>query len=188
LRRNTGLVLLFRTETFGGRHCRDCGIAKFRDTTNYTLIAGWWGLISFFVNWVFLIANVVSRRKVNALTRPVRVPGSPPPLDAGRALWKRAGIWVPIGAIVLASVSSMLGDGSETSGFYNIDRPEDLLERCVEIVGDEVGEADCGSANDGRISGVVDSEADCPATSDGSFRLQGGRIGSKIVCVSSSGP
>ena len=181
-RRNTGLFIMFRTETFGGRHCRECGIARFRDTTNHTLFAGWWGLISFVLNWVFLALNVASWRKVAALPTPLRDPRQRPPLAMGRPLVQRFGIWVPIALALVIGVGAVTAEDPKTDGFTNVYRAEDLLERCIEVVDDEVGEVPCDGPNDGRVTAVAEDDLGCPATSVGSFSLDG--IGGKVACVS----
>lgn len=58
--RNTGLVIMFRWETLAAQSCRACALGDFARMTVWTLLLGWWGLISFFLNWVFLAVNVFS--------------------------------------------------------------------------------------------------------------------------------
>ena len=177
------MVVMFQMETYRGRHCRDCGIARFRETTNSTLIAGWWGVISFVVNWVFLAMNVAARRKVSALPGPLRAPNTPSPLPLGRLITRRLGIWVPVGMVGLLVVGAVFAEDPKTDGFLDVTRTEQLLQRCVEVVDDEVGEVGCDGPNDGWVSAVVDDEFDCPATSVWSFSFEG-VSGPDVVCVS----
>ncbi|MEW5741209.1 MAG: hypothetical protein AB1938_19960 [Myxococcota bacterium] len=58
--RNTGMIIMFRWETLAGQSCRGCALRDFGGMTLWTLALGWWGLISFFLNWVFLFVNVAS--------------------------------------------------------------------------------------------------------------------------------
>jgi hypothetical protein len=69
--RNTGMLIMFRWETLAGQSCRACALSDFARMTVWTLLLGWWGLISFFLNWVFLAVNVASL--VWALTLPAAV-------------------------------------------------------------------------------------------------------------------
>lgn len=66
--RNTGMLIMFRWETLAGQSCRACALRDFAGMTLWTLALGWWGLISFFLNWVFLLVNVLSL--LSALTLP----------------------------------------------------------------------------------------------------------------------
>lgn len=58
--RNTGMIIMFRWETLAAQSCRACAMRDFAGMTAWTLALGWWGLISFFLNWVFLFVNVMS--------------------------------------------------------------------------------------------------------------------------------
>lgn len=56
--KNTGMVIMFRWETAGGQLCRSCGLDLFLKMTLWTMALGWWGLISFFVNFAFIANNL----------------------------------------------------------------------------------------------------------------------------------
>lgn len=56
--KNTGMVVMFRWETAGGQLCRSCGLDLFLRMTLWTMALGWWGLISFFVNFAFVANNL----------------------------------------------------------------------------------------------------------------------------------
>ena len=47
--------------------CRDCGTQLLRQFTTRTLVQGWWGYISFFVNWFVLAANGMAYRELAQL-------------------------------------------------------------------------------------------------------------------------
>lgn len=66
--RNTGMVVFFRPERLAAQACRRCSVAAFVRMTGWTLLFGWWGLISFFVNFLFIGVNVLT--VVWALTLP----------------------------------------------------------------------------------------------------------------------
>jgi hypothetical protein len=44
--KNTGMVIMFRTESAGGTLCRSCGLELFSKMTLHTLVLGWWGMIA----------------------------------------------------------------------------------------------------------------------------------------------
>ncbi|MFT3709573.1 MAG: hypothetical protein QM817_18245 [Archangium sp.] len=56
--KNTGMVIMFTWKTDGGQLCRSCGLDLFLKMTLHTVVFGWWGMISFFVNWAFLANNI----------------------------------------------------------------------------------------------------------------------------------
>jgi hypothetical protein len=56
---NIGLVVLRLHRAVKGRLCAPCVRQQFGSMTTVTLIAGWWGVISFFLTPIILIGNVV---------------------------------------------------------------------------------------------------------------------------------
>jgi hypothetical protein len=56
---NIGLVLLRLHNSVKGRLCRSCIRKYFWEYTLITAVAGWWGVISFFVTPCFLVNNTV---------------------------------------------------------------------------------------------------------------------------------
>jgi hypothetical protein len=60
--------------TYRGPFCRDCGSAVYKKAQGKTLVTGWWGIIAFFINCVFIVQNLVSRSKINRLPKPVGAP------------------------------------------------------------------------------------------------------------------
>lgn len=66
-------LLLFRWEwRVQGDLCRTCVDATFRDYTRWTALLGWWGLSSFFLNWVYLLNNLLQRLRTRGLREPPR--------------------------------------------------------------------------------------------------------------------
>jgi hypothetical protein len=55
--KNTGMIIMFRSESAGGQLCRSCGLDVGLRMTMWTLALGWWGMISFFVNILFVANN-----------------------------------------------------------------------------------------------------------------------------------
>ena len=78
VRRHQGMILLQRFFRLRAPLCRDCGRRIVKSWTGKTLVAGWWGIISFFVNWFCLASNAVAWRRVNALGEPLPVAASEP--------------------------------------------------------------------------------------------------------------
>lgn len=56
--KNTGLIIIFSLESDGGTLCRSCGLELFTRMTGHTVLFGWWGMVSFFVNWLLLANNL----------------------------------------------------------------------------------------------------------------------------------
>ncbi|MBI5542899.1 MAG: hypothetical protein HY901_03350 [Deltaproteobacteria bacterium] len=56
--KNTGMVVMFRFESRSATTCRRCGSELFSAMTLHTVVFGWWGMISFFVNLAFVANNL----------------------------------------------------------------------------------------------------------------------------------
>jgi hypothetical protein len=89
----TGMLLGIRFVRYGGRHCRDCGIARFRETTAHTLTAGWWSLTGLFIAPILAVVNAVQRPFLGRLPAPVPGPDGPP-ARPGTPVLRRVGPWV----------------------------------------------------------------------------------------------
>lgn len=55
--KNTGMLVMRRSESAGGQLCRSCGLHIGLRMTLWTLALGWWGTISFFLNIGFVVNN-----------------------------------------------------------------------------------------------------------------------------------
>lgn len=103
-----GQVFTRTRTTAAGPLCRDCAVSLFRYLTNRTLLLGWWGIISFFQNWATILENLTARWGLRRLWPPAPTPGVVAvlsrPLDVGRPLWKRSGMWcvLVVGGALLA--------------------------------------------------------------------------------------
>jgi hypothetical protein len=120
LRQETGKLLWRTRRLIEGRFCRDCGISLFRELQNRTLITGWWGLFSFFVNWATVARNVVAAQRLQSLLAPRREPDATHlgvPLDPGKPLVQRGGVWVAAAVMVIlgAVVASEGSSGSSST-------------------------------------------------------------------------
>jgi hypothetical protein len=56
---NIGALVIRFGKTLRGNLCKGCINKYFWQYTLICLVAGWWGIISFFVNWFCLINNIV---------------------------------------------------------------------------------------------------------------------------------
>ena len=57
---NVGMIFMRRIHQIKGRLCRKCIEDRFWEATGISLLLGWWGYISFFVNWFYLIKNLIT--------------------------------------------------------------------------------------------------------------------------------
>jgi hypothetical protein len=97
-----GRIVTRVVRTLEASLCRDCGEAMYRAAQNETLIKGWWGVISFFANFVYIFSNWFHSRNLAYLGRPTPTPKvllTPvsAPMPVGPPLIKRLGLWVAAG-------------------------------------------------------------------------------------------
>ena len=79
LMQNIGMLVARQSKTLRGNICRDCGMRAFKSMTLTTMFLGWWGVISFFLTPIFIIANLVAWSSLRGLP----ADGSPPSIDSG---------------------------------------------------------------------------------------------------------
>jgi len=79
-KQNIGALVVRFHKRVAGRLCAECVGRSFRDMTLITFLAGWWGIVSFFVTPFILIGNVVQYLGArSAFARPTaRVPAGMP--------------------------------------------------------------------------------------------------------------
>jgi hypothetical protein len=134
--------VFFTYTRYDSNRCRPCGIRLFREVQNQTMLGGWWGITLLF-NPVVIGRNLWERRKLERLSNqgasPYGIPPSLPP-DAGRPLWRRAGIWVTAAFVLFALVAYGNGDFDDIAsrGTLVADR-----QPCGNIVGDKIYEVPC---------------------------------------------
>lgn len=105
-------------ESVSGFYCRTCGIATFRDTTNRTLIKGFWRARSLPTTIAIVRGNIVERRRMNRLG-----PSDDQSLalDPGRPLFIRSGVVaVTVSALMVFSTIATIAD---MSGSLSKDNP-----------------------------------------------------------------
>src|SRR6266498_5194516 len=83
---NIGMLIVRTQKSLKGTLCKTCITKNFREFTLINLLAGWWGVISFFVTPVFLVHNIIQYIKVRPLA-PVPVDANRPQLDAQAIQW-----------------------------------------------------------------------------------------------------
>jgi hypothetical protein len=87
---------------------------------NRTLITGWWGVISFFANWMTVGRNAIAARRLQGLPVPSQSPDAASTLgaslDPGKPLVQRAGVWVAVAVIVVLG-AVLASESSSSSGY-----------------------------------------------------------------------
>ena len=84
IRRHVGMVLMQKFIKIKPRLCRTHGAATTGAFLKQTLVQGWWGVISFFVNFVVVISDLVVLARYKGLGMPEAADGvgtteAPPP-------------------------------------------------------------------------------------------------------------
>ena len=102
------MLVVHRTTRVAGPMCRDCGIATGRMLTDRTLVTGWWGFPSLLANLFAVAGNLLATRRASRLATPRRHPGAPvapAPLDRGRALVHRGGLYAALGLAAVVALA-----------------------------------------------------------------------------------
>lgn len=86
IRRHVGMIVLQKFVRFRGTLCRDHGVQLSKEFLRKTLVQGWWGLISFFVNFYAVYADLVALSRANRLGPPVGAPARRQPSAYAGAL------------------------------------------------------------------------------------------------------
>jgi hypothetical protein len=82
VRRHVGMIILQRFVRFRGTLCRAHGIAMANDFLRKTLVQGWWGMISFFVNFYAIYTDLAALSKAKKLGPPMGTPAHQHPQPA----------------------------------------------------------------------------------------------------------
>ena len=67
MERNVGMIVVRRVHRTDGPFCRDHGIERAQHHLRLTLVLGWWGIISFFVNFAMIAKNLKALQTARAL-------------------------------------------------------------------------------------------------------------------------
>ena len=177
LRRGVGMLLMRRRFTLRATTCRDCGMKRFRDMQNATLIQGWWGMISFFTNFYYIAENHKAYRQLRKLDNPKGSPGiveatQSAPSHPGRPLHKRLGIYVCAFALLFAGFYITHGFHSNPSTMTGLSHNY-TVGGCVAGGANEIsGMVSCSGQHKGKILAIVNTINKCPATTTNYFMEQ----------------
>jgi hypothetical protein len=143
---------------------------------NATLVTGWWGLLSFFMNVAAVGTNWQMLQKLRGLGPPA---GGDPArrLRRGRSVLLRAGLLVPLALALVAATAIVAGisAGPSVAGFHAGD--------CF-LVGDDddIKVADCAKPHDGQVLAIVSSADACPGGTNDVFRREHASQGN-VLCA-----
>ena len=70
VRRHVGMIIVQRFVRFRGPLCRDHGLELTKRYLRQTLVQGWWGYISFFVNWFVIATDLMTLSTARGMQPP----------------------------------------------------------------------------------------------------------------------
>ena len=181
--------------TQGLSMCGPCALCIGRSHQNRTLMTGWWGILSFFRNLAVVFTNARELRRAGHLPTPRPVPDvvAPlaAPLDAGRPVFARCGLYVAIAAFVVLGAMGAASEEEDpvaaaptapawgsydqqtsTGGIYadasTTEEPDAGWEvgACVRGPAHSVVAVACWETNDGEIVDSVGDKDFCPDEAD----------------------
>lgn len=82
IRRHVGMLLIQRFVKFKGPLCRDHGVELTKKFLGMTLWQGWWGYISFFVNFFVIGTDLMALSQAKAIPAPQGAPAAATPTAA----------------------------------------------------------------------------------------------------------
>ena len=101
-KQNVGAILLRFHRTLKGHLCARCVGEQFRGMTLVTLVAGWWGIISFFLTPIILVGNVVQYLGARSAFRSGQQdPGGPGLVTLGAGTSARPARGLAVASLVL---------------------------------------------------------------------------------------
>lgn len=170
---NVGVVFASRRSAVSGTFCHDCALHLGRKTQNRTMMTGWWGLISFFINFAAVVGNSSALRKAGALG--AATGGDPGRrLDPGKPVIYRSGI------VVVAAIVAVVTIFFATDLRYTADSRNG---KCVNIYPKDgsIKNVPCSGPHSGKVIKVAASERDCPPETDFVGEDDGG--GGDVICI-----
>ena len=189
LRQERGMILARRHSKFVVRACRGCGLQLAREMQNSTLLWGWVGYISFFVNIFTVVSNAGAIMAFNRLADPV-----PPkdqvarpveyPYHKGESLFKRPGIYVA-SAILVVVFALFGGQHAQHAQQPTASSNSWGIGKCVSSSGKYItGVVSCSQPHFGKINGIVLQESFCPEATTTTFTEQtGDPTPGFVVCI-----
>ena len=114
VRRQVGLIVLRRTIRTNSALCREHGVQQAQTFLLRTLIQGWWGIISFFVNFIAIATDLAALSQYRRLGTPEGTERRNPSASALRAPFgsKRrllTLIWVVLGIVIIGALVGFIG-------------------------------------------------------------------------------
>jgi len=68
LKKHTGMLIVMRTQNYLVRGTLEQCEAAYKDAQSHNLVAGWWGIFSFFImNWIAILSNMSAMSAVRKL-------------------------------------------------------------------------------------------------------------------------
>jgi hypothetical protein len=169
-----GLGFLRWTVEVTGWRCRDCGREAVRLLASRTLITGWWGIISMFLNLASLVEAFTTWRRLRSLLPPMQrdprvVVRQTSPAPAGRSMWLRPGALAFVVLVGILGVQGTFLVGAATQARYL-----ELVGQCLRYgrdgwIDDVVG---CADGHDGQVADVTRRVEDCPSTAEAYFTIE----------------
>lgn len=182
--------------TQGLSMCGPCALCIGRSHQNRTLMTGWWGVFSFFRNLAVVFTNARELHRAAKLAPPRPVPDVvaplPTPLDAGRPVFARCGLYVTIAAFAMlgamgaadqeetsvaaaptGQAGGIFGQQTSSGGGIYADAPSTeepdagwAVGACVQGPAHSVVAVECSEPNDGEIVDSVTDKDYCPDEAD----------------------
>lgn len=147
----TGLVFTRRSATMNANLCQSCGRALFRQTQAHNLAFGWWGIVSFFSNFLTLGGNFTRSLKHRAIGPPAGLPLAAG-LDPGRPVWLRVQTIVPVALTALAVFGIISSMSHERVGALHPGQ-------CIDVPPSgsfaDVALVPCDQPHDAEVAGVL---------------------------------
>jgi len=180
--RQVGLLFQRRVGTFAARLCKNCALALGREYQSRTMTTGWWGTISLFTNFAYIVKNSGELSKAHRLKDPEAPVGfRTSPLDPGLNIAQRPFTWIgPIIIAIAIGAAAANGGGNSSSIGSNYSPPQissDVYDwavgNCVSF-GARVYPMSCSSVHSGKIVATAFSAQSCPIDTE-SYVDFGGR-------------
>lgn len=162
-RSQAALVFVAQTQTSDVQACRNCGLALGRKVQNRTLLTGWWGIISFFRNWVYVAKNAGELRTTSRMQPPTGGRAGEP----GRPVFARPGFLLATVGVIVAVVLVVVD--------VNRHDPKWEVGGCVSGTS-SVQPVSCADPHDGKIVALVSVQLLCPDFAEGYVRDSNGFV------------